>query len=336
LAKLAPEEQKRREQSLKPVRCRERAFIPREQCLLPSSGLKKIFLWFARAEDDSETAKERAEIEWKRYAAGRLQGLAHTCSLADQVLPSQLRRFAVRDYIGSGDFGLILRVGDRKTGAVRIMKVSVPDPRGADEEQEYLSQLRLAERGLAPAVVERFQVVPVRGKPLTILLMDELAIDMDGAFDCVDTEREALQLCDGIADVLQQLRAMRITHGDMHFGNIMLRDWTSKRVFLVDLARTRFDRYMPEIDHLQLWRSLLDTKFVALDGDDEDNDEDDEDDEEREPKEEPDLAQADRFMARILRGAPMRREIWKFYDDRDLRYLMFKSPNYMQRFAPKT
>jgi serine/threonine protein kinase len=286
--------------------------------LLGTDGLRTVLVWFgtvqATADDEREKRLERlAHREWRRLKDANVTGPADMCDLGTKILPPELaREYRVLEYIGSGSYGLIIRVAHKVKGGketAEIMKIASPDPHAAADQalREAKTQARFAAENLAPRVFATRELMfqaPSGPVPLTMITMEEMAADLDTAWACAQSEAEVLSLCDGVADLLAALRALRATHGDMHAGNIMMRDWASRKLLLVDFARSRIGHFYPEVDHAQLMRSCVDNDFVL-----------------RFDKVEGELV-ASRMMARILRGSPMRRRLWNF-DKRKLKSLLF-------------
>lgn len=250
----------------------------RERCRMSKDGAKEILAFFAFT-PGVRAVPRRA----KRQYGERLQHILDTssdfCEQARRALPQSLREFEVLDVLGRGTTGLALRV--RRNNELSALKVAILPENFRSFELQLHRQAATA--GLAPKVYSErnFPMTRLTGERMQVsaIRMAEMEMNFIDAIECLDPVT-LLALCDQIAALLARLHgsgSVKATHGDMHFGNIMLRRSTEEtvhatanadedayEVLLIDWARASFVYDDLRQDQIHLLRGLNLTRPKSL------------------------------------------------------------------------
>ena len=283
--------------------CTNKEVPPTRMCQMSTRGLEKLSMFFSNVvledPDESEQEIERRQTQLKPFAKERWAALrskffslAKTepsllpCAVAGEVLPAVLRsRFEPLDTLSAGAAGMALRVYSLERQRNEILKVSQPDPwvyssdlklKYGPQVSEFAFQQRAAQLGLSPQAFEllKFEIdqTKVTGQvvPMEATSMEEMSMGFVQALECAKNENERLELFRRLNSLLRKQAANKVTHGDLHFGNVMVRykllsqSSESKPVYepemlLIDWARASFDVYEPVLDQISLVAWLHDT-----------------------------------------------------------------------------
>lgn len=278
---LSPYERSRR----KPVSCLARGTgLPPRSCQMSVAGLRKLSDFFQLAvtsgSDKEEAAKRKklqkqADAAWRKIEPRYLEAASSgddrfACVVAQEILPVELRaKYEPLETLSQGKSGMALRVFSLERQRNEILKVSQEDKAlyKNGEMSEFELQKGAAALSLAPKVFDLSTVVIMQVPTketvvLTVFAMEEMQVTFYDYFNrCLDDrdERERDQMLVAMNVYLRRMKAAKVTHGDMHFDNIMLRFRPdgSFELLAIDWARAAVGVHFKAMDHLDLLLSLL-------------------------------------------------------------------------------
>jgi hypothetical protein len=255
------------------------------------TSLKKLSDFFVFVTDQNESDKEtKARIKKLRPAANKRWSVIKTmflqvarkkrhvlaCDLAPEVLPLALRkRFEVLDTLAAGLSGLALRAYSLSRKQNEVLKISQPDVYVYTQEMlkaygltEFDLQQGAARLGLSPKAFEVVHFQAENGVAMEAVSMEEMNLGLSDALECALDQKERLILANSLNKLLKAFKKNKVTHGDAHIGNFMVRYGPGPRftpaVYAIDWARASFRVYRPDFDYLLLVGSLRET-FDDLD-----------------------------------------------------------------------
>jgi hypothetical protein len=269
----------------KPVACLARGTgLPPRSCQMSVAGLRKLSDFFQLAvmsdEEEVEAAKRKklqkqADAAWRKIEPRYLEAASSgddrfACLVAQEILPAELRtKYEPLETLSQGKSGMALRVYSLERQRNEILKVSQEDRAlyKNGEVSEFELQQGAAALGLAPKVFDLSTVI-VQQMPtketvvLTVFAMEEMQVTFYDYFNrCLDDrdERQRDQMLAAMNAYLRRMKAAKVTHGDLHFDNIMLRFRPdgSYELLAIDWARAAVGVHFKAMDHLDLLLSLL-------------------------------------------------------------------------------
>jgi hypothetical protein len=270
---------------LKPVACLAGAgALPPRTCAMTVAGLRKLSDFFQLAvisdTEKDEAAKRKklqkqADAAWAKIEPRYLEAASSgdesfACKVAAEILPTDLRiRFEPLETLSQGKSGITLRVYSLERNRNEILKVSQEDTYlyKNREASEYALQSQAAALGLAPSVYD-LSVVVLDQKPtkervvLSAFSMEEMRVTFRKYFEECADEATRKKLLGLLNQFLRRLKSAKVTHGDLHLDNIMLRfkPGTAEpepELLAIDWARAAVGVYFPEIDQLDTLLSVL-------------------------------------------------------------------------------
>jgi tRNA A-37 threonylcarbamoyl transferase component Bud32 len=181
------------------------------------------------------------------------------CKAIETMIPSKcLGDMKVVRYLGGGEFGKVLSICKNADGckAIKIL-ISNPDRDFLSPEQEINNQEYVSTVGLAPKIHR-----VCREGDSNFIVMDEV----DGVFEMfLRDQKSDLELdivFEEIKKLLKNLCKYKITHGDLHWGNVgyMIKSDpnTNKsyaQIILIDFGQSNVGKCNPQLDTLQLFRT---------------------------------------------------------------------------------
>lgn len=141
--------------------------------------------------------------------------------------------------LGSGDNGAVFL----EEGTGNVIKVMIDD----DAPHEYQHLCAFASVGLAPQPVDLWgprrmngeQLYNIRMEAVDYTLLDLLFAEAPGSKRCSPTEEAASSVGSSLAEALSDMRSHGLVHGDLHAGNVGLKQQKSHlAVLLLDFSRS--------------------------------------------------------------------------------------------------
>lgn len=227
-------------------------------CLIDDSSFVTFLQWlrgddiraeveFSVREDLFNRALERFDEEHKEPGKGVVSSGAWRCQYVKDRLEIQNVKILSFSGVGLRSFvAIVMYEGTRK--AMRITRTQ-------PSEEEKKIQERLGQLGIAPKVIERTEV-----NGLYFEIMDEIVTTLADFINNITLNQDiASEITEQIRNVLGQLEAAGVTHGDAHLNNWGLTKEGKLLIFDFDNSSERFS--IPTFDFAIVYNALDPVKF---------------------------------------------------------------------------
>ena len=164
------------------------------------------------------TKKEYAKIKKMMKIKERVSGGKY-CDFLEKHMPSRcVKGYSITHYIGGGEFGRVLAIC-HKNGKEYAMKIVFDDPNGIlTPREEVRMQKYAASHGLAPKILHVCKK-KIGRKNAYFIIMEKVDGIVGNLLDIINF-KEAKQLLNNVLFLVEKMRKIKFTHGDLHWENI--------------------------------------------------------------------------------------------------------------------